>query len=93
VSQQVEVPTSRWWVGIDVGGTFADVVAVDHTTGEAKDHKVLTTKGELQRGVLKAITELGIPMDDIDYFCDADVAAMIREHTPAARWGTPRGDR
>jgi len=66
VTKSQESPTSRWWVGIDVGGTFTDVVAVDHATGETKDHKVLTTKGELQRGVLDALTRLGIPIDAIE---------------------------
>ena len=30
-------------VGIDVGGTFTDLVAIDPATGVVRSHKVLTT--------------------------------------------------
>jgi len=76
VSQEIDATASRWWVGIDVGGTFTDVVAADRLTGEARDHKVLTTKGELQRGVLQAISELGIPMGDIEEIVHGHTAGI-----------------
>ncbi|MFC7656201.1 hydantoinase/oxoprolinase N-terminal domain-containing protein [Pseudonocardia benzenivorans] len=37
--------TLPWWVGVDVGGTFTDVIAMHRHTGETRDHKVLTTRG------------------------------------------------
>ena len=76
MSQEVDTAASRWWVGIDVGGTFTDVVAVDHLTGEARDHKVLTTKGELQRGVLQAIDGLGIPVGQIEEIVHGHTAGI-----------------
>jgi N-methylhydantoinase A len=56
----------RWWMGIDVGGTFTDLVAVSRTTGEVRDLKVLTTRPRLEEGVLEAVQGIGIPIDQID---------------------------
>ncbi len=35
-----------WMVGVDIGGTFADFVALETTTGQLSTLKVLTTPGE-----------------------------------------------
>lgn len=48
-----------WVVGIDVGGTFTDIVALDLVVGEVRDGKVLTTP-EQEIGVLEAIRQIGI---------------------------------
>ncbi len=42
-------------VGIDVGGTFTDLVAVDHETGHATAAKVLTTPDDQGEGVATAL--------------------------------------
>lgn len=65
--------TPSWWVGIDVGGTFTDVIAMHRETGETRDHKVLTTKGRLEDGVLAALQGLRIPLEDI--------AEIVHGHT------------
>ncbi|GEL25232.1 5-oxoprolinase [Pseudonocardia sulfidoxydans NBRC 16205] len=65
--------TLPWWVGVDVGGTFTDVIAMHRDTGETRDHKVLTTRGQLQDGVLAALGGLGIPLDEI--------AEIVHGHT------------
>jgi len=57
--------SQRWWVGIDVGGTFTDVIAREVITGEVRDQKVLTTRGELEVGVLGALSHLGVPLEQI----------------------------
>lgn len=62
-----------WWVGVDVGGTFTDVIAMNRDSGETRDHKVLTTRGQLENGVLEALGGLGIPLDDI--------AEIVHGHT------------
>src|SRR5882757_9649050 len=64
---------SGWWVGIDVGGTFTEVVAINRATGEVRDHKVLTTKGRQEIGVLEA---LRAAVDDI-----TEVGEIVHGHT------------
>ena len=50
---------ATWWLGIDVGGTFTDFVAVNRDTGETREHKVLTTADAQEIGVLQAVLESG----------------------------------
>jgi N-methylhydantoinase A len=64
---------SGWWVGIDVGGTFTDVIAIDRASGEVRDHKVLTTKGQQEVGVLAALNEVGMDL--------AEVGEIVHGHT------------
>lgn len=44
-------------IAVDIGGTFTDVVAIDHTTGTIHPGKVLTTPDDLQQGVIEGIKE------------------------------------
>jgi N-methylhydantoinase A len=53
-------------VGIDVGGTFTDLVAVNAATGTLKFAKVATTTDNQAHGVLNAITAAGLSLDEID---------------------------
>ena len=46
------------WVGIDVGGTFTDIVVYDATTGRQASHKELTTHADPARGVMVGIDRL-----------------------------------
>lgn len=55
-----------WWIGIDVGGTFTDLVAVQRSTGTVLDTKVLTTKPQQEDGVLAGLEKIGIPIDQVD---------------------------
>jgi N-methylhydantoinase A len=62
----VDAPTrGAWWFGIDVGGTFTDVVGVNRETGETREHKVLTTKPDLEQGVIAALRETGVPIEEV----------------------------
>ena len=45
-------------IGVDVGGTFADIVAVDPHGGTVRIHKVSSTPSNQAQGVLKGIMEL-----------------------------------
>jgi N-methylhydantoinase A/oxoprolinase/acetone carboxylase beta subunit len=58
-------------IGVDVGGTFTDIVLADTATGEALIHKVSTTRDDPSRGVVAGIAELcarcGAPRAAIDH--------------------------
>jgi N-methylhydantoinase A len=45
-------------LGIDTGGTFTDLVAVEHETGRYHFHKVPTLTADPARGILEGIVEL-----------------------------------
>ena len=45
-------------IGIDVGGTFTDVVALEHSSGTLTALKVPSTSGALARGVLDGLAHL-----------------------------------
>src|SRR6185436_11910478 len=52
-------------IGLDVGGTFTDVVALDETTGATSWTKVLTDVESPSAGVLAAIDATGVDFRDI----------------------------
>jgi N-methylhydantoinase A len=58
-------------IGIDVGGTFTDVVLVDEQRGAFHYTKTPTTHYDLAEGVLKGLEEIlgltGLSADDIEY--------------------------
>ena len=45
----------RYSLGIDIGGTFTDVVVYDGVEGVQHSRKVLTTHGEPERGVIEGV--------------------------------------
>jgi N-methylhydantoinase A len=55
-----------WWVGVDVGGTFTDMIAIDSTTRRVQLAKVPTTLNNQADGILAAIAETGVALDEID---------------------------
>ena len=58
-------------LGIDVGGTFTDIVLIDDQTGAIHYTKTLTTPADLAQGVLTGIGKIlgiaGAAMDQIEY--------------------------
>ena len=58
----------KYLVGVDVGGTFTDLLAYDEVEGRLLSAKVPSLPGEQWRGVLGALTELNINFDDIRAF-------------------------
>jgi N-methylhydantoinase A len=51
-----------WIAGIDVGGTFTDLIALDSATGEVRLAKVPTTAENQAFGVLAALDEAEVPL-------------------------------
>ena len=62
-------------VGVDIGGTFTDAIAISGT-GEISTAKALTTSGRLADGVLSAIEALNIDVSKIDYFVHGTTAGL-----------------
>jgi N-methylhydantoinase A len=44
-------------IGVDIGGTFTDLVFYDDATGDVRVGKTLTTPGQLEQGVLDVVGE------------------------------------
>jgi N-methylhydantoinase A len=49
----LETKTSSIRIGVDIGGTFTDIVLLDESTGESNNGKVLTTADDPSRAVLE----------------------------------------
>jgi len=67
------------WIGIDTGGTFTDLVAVDVDSGRYGYHKVPTTPDDASRGILQGISELleaaGLGAEKVGFLCHGTTLA------------------
>ena len=55
----------QWIAGIDVGGTFTDLIAVDAASGEVRLAKVPTTPENQAIGVIAALDEAKLALGDV----------------------------
>jgi N-methylhydantoinase A len=62
-------------IGVDIGGTFTDAVAVDER-GEIRTAKALSTPGRLADGVMAAIERLGVELRDVDTITHGTTAGL-----------------
>ena len=53
-------------VGIDIGGTFTDIVAFDPQSRRVAFEKVLTTHGDLSAGVMNSLRAVALDLDRIE---------------------------
>ena len=78
-------------LGIDIGGTFTDIVAYDQETGRIVKAKELTTPDDPSRGVITGIRNLlgavciGVPIPEMDRI------PWWRDLMPARRHSKTRG--
>jgi N-methylhydantoinase A len=65
-------PCARYRITVDTGGTFADFVFLDETTGAISITKVPSTPDDPSRAILQGIQALlagQIRPDEIGFFC------------------------
>ncbi len=55
----------RWQVGIDIGGTFTDVVALLPATGETRAAKVPTRRGDPVASILEALAAVRLEAGEV----------------------------
>ncbi|HTY55293.1 MAG TPA: hydantoinase/oxoprolinase family protein [Candidatus Binataceae bacterium] len=85
-----------WRIGIDVGGTFTDLFAVNEATGETRTAKVLTTKRRLVEGVMAALKRPGIDPAEIGEIVHGSTTAtnaLIERAFPTSAMITSEGFR
>lgn len=68
--------TSRYWVAVDVGGTFTDLVAVDHRSGELRVAKVPSTPPDFYAGVVAAMAKITEDFSQIELFVHGTTAHL-----------------
>jgi N-methylhydantoinase A len=78
-----DVPRVR--LAVDIGGTFTDLAAADPATGRVIRAKAHTTPGALERGVLTALAESGVPAGSVAAFVHGTTVVVnaITERTGA----------
>ena len=55
-------------VGVDIGGTFTDLVVLDEATGSLERTKTLTTPRAPEDGFLTAVADQHIDVDEVSHF-------------------------
>jgi N-methylhydantoinase A len=84
-------------IGVDVGGTFTDIVLCDMASGRIAIHKVATTPDNPSRGVIQGVVEIcrenEIPVGEIDFVLHGTTTATnaVLEHK-GARTGMVTND-
>ena len=85
-----------WRIGIDVGGTFTDLFAVNEESGETRTAKVLGTKHRLVESVLGALKQTGIKPGEVAEIVHGSTTAtnaLIERTFPTAAMITTEGFR
>jgi N-methylhydantoinase A len=59
------VSTRRWRVGVDIGGTFTDILAIDPGTGEQRLAKVPTVRRAPLQGIVDGLAAVTLGWSDV----------------------------
>jgi N-methylhydantoinase A len=82
----------RYVVGIDIGGTFTDVIALNVETGHTVSAKTPTTPGRFVVGVANSVKALGISLQEVDQIIHGSTtctnALIERKHAKTGFIGT-----
>ena len=82
----------RYVLGIDIGGTFTDVIALNLETGHTISAKTPTTPGRFVAGVAKSIKSLGISLPQVDQIIHGSTtctnALIEHKHAKTGFFGT-----
>ena len=54
----METASNSFRIGVDIGGTFTDIVLLNEGTGQSKNGKVLTTPDDPSRAVLEGVSAM-----------------------------------
>ncbi|MSO75785.1 MAG: hydantoinase/oxoprolinase family protein [Alphaproteobacteria bacterium] len=87
---------SDWQVGVDVGGTFTDVVAVNPAAGSFRVGKVPSTAENQAHGVIAGLKSVDVPLDRVAAFVHATTVgtnAVLERKGVACGLITTRGFR
>ena len=82
-------------VGIDIGGTFTDIVVLDES-GRLALAKTPSTPKDYSEGFLEAIRKAEVPVDEIEFFAHGTtvcINAIIQGNLPTTGLITTRGFR
>ena len=55
----------KYKIGIDVGGTFTDLIAISNN-GETLTTKVLSVKDDQSAGIIKGLKKLGLRPEEVE---------------------------
>jgi N-methylhydantoinase A len=83
-----------WRVGVDIGGTFTDVIAVEPASGVARTAKVRTRLGNPLASLRAALAALDLAWDDVDVLVHGTTVvtnAIVEERLPAVALVTTEG--
>src|SRR5690625_1075811 len=67
---------ARYRLGVDIGGTFSDVVVYDQKEEIFHTHKTLTTPQNLAEGVMESIDQYINDFDEIEYFVHGTTSGL-----------------
>jgi len=85
----------KYYIGVDIGGTFTDVVVYDSAEGEVQVVKVPSTPSSPEEAVVKALEDLEIDMEDVALINHATTVAtnalLTKSGLPRAALITNRG--
>ena len=86
---------SEYKIGVDIGGTFTDVVLWDVAGNQTHNAKLLTTPDDpsraVQEGVRRILDENGVPPESVVAVILLSVCSVMSEPCSRNRAWTPAG--